>query len=53
MVGLDFSTAFDFVSHNALIYKLRQLGIDDPFLNIPTEFLTDQKPVVVDWHHDK
>ena len=42
MVGLDFiSAAFDCVNHNALIYKLRQLSIGGPFLNILMDFLTD------------
>ena len=43
MVGLDFSAAFDRVNHNALIYKLRQLSIGGPFLNILMDFLTDRK----------
>ena len=51
MIGLDFSAAFDRVNHKALIYKLRQLGIGGPFLNILIEFLTDRKQcVVVDGH---
>ena len=33
MVGLDFSAAFDRVNHEALIFKLRQLGIGGSFLN--------------------
>ena len=41
MVGLDFSAAFDHVNHNALIYKLRQLSIGGPFLNILMDFLTE------------
>ena len=52
MVGLDFSAAFDRVNHKALMYKLSQLGIGGPFLNILTEFLTNRKQrVVVDGHH--
>ena len=52
LIGLDFSAAFDRVNHQALIYKLKQLGIGGPFLNILTEFLTDRKQrVVVDGHH--
>ena len=34
MVGLEFSAAFDRVNHKALIFKLRQLGVDGPFLSI-------------------
>lgn len=51
MVGLDFSAAFDRVNHKALIYKLCQLGIGGPFLNILIEFLSNRKQrVVVDGH---
>ena len=52
MIGLDFSAAFDRVNHEALIFKLRQLGIGGPFLNILTEFLTDRvQRVIVDGHN--
>ena len=52
MVGLDFSAAFDHVNHNTLIYRLRQLSIGGPFLNILMDFLTDRKQrVVVDGHY--
>ena len=37
MVGLHFSVDFDRVNHDALIYKLRQLSIGGPFLNILVE----------------
>ena len=51
MIGLDFSAAFDRVNHKALIYKLKQLGIGGPFLNILIEFLSNRKQrVVVDGH---
>ena len=51
MVGLDFSAAFDRVNHEALIFKLRQLGIGGSFLNILIEFLSNRKQrVVVDGH---
>ena len=39
MVDLEFSAAFDRVSHRALIYKLRLLGIGGSFINIIDEFL--------------
>ena len=52
MVGLDFSAAFDRVNHEALIFKLKQLGIGGSFLNILIEFLTNRKQrVVVDGQH--
>ena len=52
MVGLDFSAAFDSVNHNELIYKLRQLSIGGPFLNVLMDFLTDRKQCeVVDGHY--
>ena len=52
MVGLDFSAAFDCVNHEALIFKLRQLGLGGAFLSILIEFLTDRvQRVVVDGHY--
>ena len=52
MVGLDFSAAFDHVNHEALIFKLRQLGLGGAFLSILIEFLTDRvQRVVVDGHY--
>ena len=49
MVGLDFSAAFNQVNHKALIFKLRQLGIDGPFLSSLTEFLLNRlQRVVID-----
>ena len=43
MIGHDFSSAFDCVNHEALIFKLRQMGIGGAFLNIIVEFLTGGK----------
>ena len=49
MVGFDFSEAFD---HEALIFKLRQLGLGVNFLRILIEFLTNRvQSVVVDGHY--
>ena len=39
MIGLDFSSPFDCVSHEALIFKLRHMGIGGTFFN-RVEFLT-------------
>ena len=51
MVGLDFSAAFDRVNYEALISKLRQLGLSGAFLSILIEFLTDRvQRVVVGGH---
>ena len=47
MIGLDFSSAFDHVSHEAFIFRLRQMGIGGTFLNIMVEFLTGRKQKVV------
>ena len=49
MVSLDFNAAFDRVSHKALIFKVRQLGVGDPFLSILIELLSNRlQRVVVD-----
>ena len=48
MVGLGFCAAFDCVNHKALVFKLRQLGVGDPFLYILTEFLSNKLERVVD-----
>ena len=47
MIVLDFSLAFDHVHHEALILKLRQMGIGGTFLNIIVEFLTGRRQRVV------
>ena len=47
MVGLDFSAAFYRVNHKALIFKLGQLGVRGPFLNILTKFLSKRLQLVV------
>ena len=49
VVGLDFSAAFNWVNHEALVFKLRQLGVGGPFLSILNEFLSNRlQRVVVD-----
>ena len=47
MVGLDFSSAVKRVNHEALIFRLGQIGIGGTFLNIVVEFLTGRKQRVV------
>ena len=47
MSSLDFSSAFDHFNHEALIVKLRQMGIGGTFLKIIVEFLTGKKQRVV------
>ena len=42
MIGLDFSAAFDRVNHQALVFKIRHLGLAGTFLSILIEFLTDR-----------
>ena len=42
MVGLDVSAAFDHVNHKTLIFKLKQLVVDGPFLIIVAEFLSNR-----------
>ena len=43
MIGLDFSSAFDCFSQEALIFQLRQMDIGGTFLNIIVEFLTGRR----------
>ena len=52
MIGLDYSSAFDNVNHEALIFKLRQIGTGETILNIIVEFWTGRKQrVVADGQH--
>ena len=49
MACLDFSAAFNWVNHEALVFNLRQLGVGGPFLTILTEILSNRlQKVVVD-----
>ena len=47
IVQLDFSAAFDRVSHSGLLFKLKSIGVGDGVLSICTEFLSDSKQRVV------
>ena len=42
MVGLDFNATFNCVDYKALMFKLRQIGVDRSFLDILTEFLSNR-----------
>ena len=46
-VFLDISKAFDKVSHNGLIYKLKQNGVAGDLLDTLTNFLKDRKQKVI------
>ena len=43
LVSLDFSSAFDLVNHEALLFKVRSLGIGGRFLNAIAEFLSNRR----------
>ena len=47
LVQIDFSAAFDRVSHLGLLYKLQEVGVDGSLFNVIREFLTDRKQRVV------
>ena len=46
VVSLDFSSAFDRVNHDALLYKLSLMGIGGPVFNVLKEFLSERKQCV-------
>jgi hypothetical protein len=49
LVQLDFSAAFDMVSHVGLLYKLRSIGLSGSMLSMVGQFLRGRRqPVVVD-----
>ena len=47
IVQLDFSAAFDSVSHSGLLFKLKSLGVRLSLLSICTEFLSDRRQRVM------
>ena len=47
IVQLDFSSAFDRVSHSGLLFKLKSIGVGGSVLSICTEFLSDRRQRVV------
>ena len=46
VISLDFSSAFDLVSHDALLFKLGSIGVGGRVLRIIYEFLTDRSQCV-------
>ena len=47
IVQLDFSAAFDRVSHSGLLFKLKYIGVGGNVLWLCTEFLSDRRQRVV------
>ena len=47
IVQLDFSEAFDRVSHSGLLFKLKSIGVGGSVLSICTEFFSDPRQRVV------
>ena len=43
LVQLDFSAAFDRVSHRGLLYKLKAIGVAGQFLSVVSQFLSDRR----------
>ena len=43
VVSLDFSSAFDSVNHQDLLYKLKSMGVGGPVFNILEDFLTNHQ----------
>ena len=52
VVSLDFSSAFDRVNYEALLYKLRLLGIGGPVFNVLKEFLSERKQCIAVYGED-
>ena len=47
IVQLDFSAAFDRVSHSGLLFKLKCIGVGGSVLSVCTEFLSESRQRVV------
>ena len=43
IIQLDFSTAFDRVSHRSLLFKLKSIGVGGSVLSICREFLSNRR----------
>ena len=46
-VQLEFSAAFDRVSHSGLLFKLKSIGVGGSALSISAEFLSDHRQTVM------
>ncbi|MEM8780580.1 MAG: reverse transcriptase family protein, partial [Cyanobacteria bacterium P01_G01_bin.49] len=46
VLSLDFSSAFDLVSHRALLYKIESIGVGGKVLDVLSEFLADRRQCV-------
>ena len=54
VISLDFSSAFDLVNHQALLYKLKSMGVGGPIFDVLEEFLANRKQrVCVDGHFSR
>ena len=54
IVQIDFSTAFDRVNHQGILYKFCSVGIGGSVLSIFTQFLSDRSQhVMVDGYRSK
>ena len=47
VVQLDFSVAFDRVSHSGLLFKLKSIGVGGSVLSICREFLSNRRQRVM------
>ena len=47
IVGIDFSAAFDRVSHPGILFKLCSVGVGAPMLSVLTQFLSNRSQYVV------
>ena len=43
VLSLDFSSAFDLVNHEALLYKLKVAGVGGPIFNVLKNFLSERR----------
>ena len=49
IISLDFSSAFNLVNHQGLLFKLKSIGVGEPVCNIFKDFFTNrQQRVLID-----